>query len=359
MSDATNLNQAVEPMDPNDPNSVWGKEQAPFAGAAPVGAGPAAGGDAYAAGAPPAGSWGPAGGGYAAPPPPPVGSPGEPNPVLAAFLGLIPGVGAMYNGQFAKGIVHVVVFAVLVFFANNVSDVFGIFVSGWIGFMAYEAYHTAKARRDGLPLPNAFGWNDIGEHMGLGKNWPFSPGATATAGGTTAGARPAPGAAAAGGWAAASASYAGPTGPVPPVPPMGAAGYGVAPNWAGYVPPSAFASAAPTGSGAGGGGAAPQGQGVPYAPVSAGAPYPPMPPVDMAATQSRLPVGAIWLIALGVLFLLGQWTPLLQVGRVWIPSVLLVGIAGLLFARRMGWTGSSAWQRTNGLPVGLRAACSV
>ena len=42
---------------------------------------------------------------------PPAGSP---NPAAAAVLGLIPGVGAMYNGQFFKGLIHVVIFAVLV-----------------------------------------------------------------------------------------------------------------------------------------------------------------------------------------------------------------------------------------------------
>ena len=41
---------------------------------------------------------------------PPTG----PNPSLAALLGLIPGVGAMYNEQYAKGVVHLVIFAVLV-----------------------------------------------------------------------------------------------------------------------------------------------------------------------------------------------------------------------------------------------------
>src|ERR1700736_1830704 len=45
------------------------------------------------------------------PPPPPSG---EPNPILATILGLIPGVGAMYNGQYVKGVVHLIVFAVLV-----------------------------------------------------------------------------------------------------------------------------------------------------------------------------------------------------------------------------------------------------
>src|SRR5437879_1754407 len=36
-------------------------------------------------------------------------TPGAPNPMLAALLGIIPGVGAMYNGQFAKGIVHLII----------------------------------------------------------------------------------------------------------------------------------------------------------------------------------------------------------------------------------------------------------
>src|SRR3954465_12152177 len=34
-------------------------------------------------------------------------------PVLAGILGFIPGVGAMYNGQFIKGLVHVLVFVIL------------------------------------------------------------------------------------------------------------------------------------------------------------------------------------------------------------------------------------------------------
>ncbi len=41
----------------------------------------------------------------------------------------IPGVGAMYNGQFVKGLVHVVIFAVLVS-AAHVYGVFGLFMRG-------------------------------------------------------------------------------------------------------------------------------------------------------------------------------------------------------------------------------------
>src|SRR3974377_2181168 len=51
---------------------------------------------------------------------PPTGSP---SPVAAAVLGLIPGVGAMYNGQFFKGLIHVVIFAVLI----SITDHYPIF----------------------------------------------------------------------------------------------------------------------------------------------------------------------------------------------------------------------------------------
>ena len=100
-------------------------------------------------------------------------SPGAPSPGLAAFLGLIPGVGAMYNGQFIKGLVHVVIFAVLVS-AAHVYGIFGLFIAGWIFYQVFEAYHTAKARRDGEPLPDPLGLNEVG-------NW-FSPGGRAQQG---------------------------------------------------------------------------------------------------------------------------------------------------------------------------------
>src|SRR6185369_11178378 len=36
------------------------------------------------------------------------------SPGLALTLGLIPGVGAIYNGQYAKGLVHAIIFGLLV-----------------------------------------------------------------------------------------------------------------------------------------------------------------------------------------------------------------------------------------------------
>src|SRR5277367_5244179 len=107
-------------------------------------------------------------------------TPGEPNPGLAALLGFIPGVGAMYNGQYAKGVVHLIVFAILVSLADE-HGIFGLFIAGWVCYQVIEAHHTAKARRDGTPLPNPFGLNDLGERLGFGKAWPSTPTPGATA----------------------------------------------------------------------------------------------------------------------------------------------------------------------------------
>ncbi|MDP9039271.1 MAG: B-box zinc finger protein, partial [Acidobacteriota bacterium] len=120
----------------------------------------------------------------AAPPVPPAGvypPPSLSRPGIAALLGFIPGVGAMYNGQYAKGIVHLLVFALLVSLADH-NGFFGLLVAGWTFYMVIEAYHTARARRDGAPLPNPFGFNELGDRFGFGRSWtsPAAPGAPFT-----------------------------------------------------------------------------------------------------------------------------------------------------------------------------------
>ncbi len=83
---------------------------------------------------------------------------GGASPGLAFALGFIPGVGAMYNGQFIKGLVHVVVFATLIWLANHGGDAFaGLLIAFWVFYMVFDAYKTAKARLYGLPLPDPFG----------------------------------------------------------------------------------------------------------------------------------------------------------------------------------------------------------
>src|ERR1700677_2518622 len=106
--------------------------------------------------------------------PPPGGNPYPgPNltglhahPVLAGLLGFIPGVGAMYNGQYIKALAHVLIFAVFVSLSDK-SFVFGLLLAAWVFYQVFDAAQTAKARRDGLPLPNPFGLNDLGDRLGM------------------------------------------------------------------------------------------------------------------------------------------------------------------------------------------------
>lgn len=84
-----------------------------------------------------------------------------PSPGVAMLLGFIPGVGAMYNGQFVKAFTHVVIFVLLVIAADNVSGAFGILIAFWIFYMAFDAYKTAQAKMLGLPLPDPLGLDRI------------------------------------------------------------------------------------------------------------------------------------------------------------------------------------------------------
>jgi hypothetical protein len=93
----------------------------------------------------------------APPPPPNPNAPGAPSPGLAFILGLIPGVGAIYNAQYAKGLVHVVIFGLLISMANadsvgDMQPLFGMLAPAWVFYMAFEAFHTAKKREQGLPI---------------------------------------------------------------------------------------------------------------------------------------------------------------------------------------------------------------
>jgi TM2 domain-containing membrane protein YozV len=244
--------------------------------------------------------------------------PGQPHPWVAALLGVIfPGAGACYNGQYAKGVAHLIIFAVLVSMANHVSSIFGLFVFGWVLYQAFDAYHTAKARLEGMPLPNPFGFNDIGERMGFGRTW-----------GPVAGARPA---------------QAGATTPAPGAPYAGPVSSG--PDWVGYVPPTNFASAPPPVPPAGAQAGAAWGQ-APYAQTYAptypiydsGAYVPPMPVVPVVPAR-RFPVGALWLVGLGLVFLLAEFAPDWgwdwNLSSRWLLPILFAGLAVWTFTRRM------------------------
>ena len=78
------------------------------------------------------------------------------SPGLAFILGWIPGVGAIYNGQYAKGMVHVVIFGMIVSALSHgtggFEPLFGMGLTAFFFYMAFEAYHTAKRRLQGMAV---------------------------------------------------------------------------------------------------------------------------------------------------------------------------------------------------------------
>ncbi|HWX55097.1 MAG TPA: B-box zinc finger protein [Verrucomicrobiae bacterium] len=92
------------------------------------------------------------------------------NPVVAGVLGfLFPGVGAWYNGQFAKGFIHVLIFASLILATVHIFWAFCFGIAAFPFYMAFEAYSTAKARQLGLPAPDPLGLDRI---FGLQESQP-------------------------------------------------------------------------------------------------------------------------------------------------------------------------------------------
>src|SRR5437667_8494982 len=87
----------------------------------------------------------------------PAPAPGHANPGLAFVLGFIPGVGAIYNGQYAKGLVHAIIFGLLISInssnsAHGLEPLLGIMIAALFPYMAFEAHHTARRRNAGEPL---------------------------------------------------------------------------------------------------------------------------------------------------------------------------------------------------------------
>ncbi len=256
--------------------------------------------------------------------------PGVPNPVVATVLGFIPGVGAMYNGQFVKGFIHVAIFAVLVSMADHF-PIFGLFIAAWVLYQVFDAHQTAKARLNGDPLPDPLGLNELAGwfHTGIqaeirrGHGVPQAgPGTPPPASSGAAQYTPPAGGEATGGHVPPAVGYAPPYSapyqnpyqsgyrppPVTGTPPAG--GF-----TAGYPPPAGFAAG--------------------YPPIPPIPPVPPMPPAPPVYWRRREPVAAIILIAMGVLFLMGQmdWFS----GRMFEFSwpALLIGLGVWLFIRRM------------------------
>jgi hypothetical protein len=110
--------------------------------------------------------------GMKVPPLPP--SPGRgPNPTVAGILaGFFPfGVGAVYCSQYAKGLAHLLVFALLIFasdHAGNYDWVFGIGIAFFYVYQIIDAVRTARALQEGQPAPDPLG---LGQTFSMGEKF--------------------------------------------------------------------------------------------------------------------------------------------------------------------------------------------
>ncbi len=79
-------------------------------------------------------------------PPPPPNQDRKSNATKAALCGIIPGVGAVYNLDYMKAVVHLAAFSGLCVFAEA-SDMFGLFAFVFYVFTIFDAYRSALEPR--------------------------------------------------------------------------------------------------------------------------------------------------------------------------------------------------------------------
>jgi TM2 domain-containing membrane protein YozV len=101
-----------------------------------------------------------------------------PNPALAGVLaGFFPfGVGAVYTGQYAKGLAHLVIFTLLVLGASSGSEAMGVIcglgIAGIYFYQLIDSVRSARALQTGQAPPDPFGLGTTfsgGERMDVSK----------------------------------------------------------------------------------------------------------------------------------------------------------------------------------------------
>jgi hypothetical protein len=93
-------------------------------------------------------------------------------------LGLfIPGVGAIYNGQYAKGVIHVLILGLLISIMGSgagggLEPLIALSMAVFVFYMAFEAYHTALKRQRGEPVDE---FSSILPMGSAGRGFPVGP----------------------------------------------------------------------------------------------------------------------------------------------------------------------------------------
>jgi hypothetical protein len=83
-----------------------------------------------------------------------LGPVGSGSPSIALMLGFFPGLGAVYNGEYNKALIHIVVFAAMIVGLSSGLDAgptvaLSLLLAGFVFYMAFDAMRTAQARRTG------------------------------------------------------------------------------------------------------------------------------------------------------------------------------------------------------------------
>jgi hypothetical protein len=96
-----------------------------------------------------------------------------PNPAVAGILaGFFPfGVGAVYCSQYAKGLAHLLIFALLIFGTDHAGKwdfLFGLGIAFFIVYQIIDAVRTAKALQAGQPAPDPMG---LGQTFSMGEKF--------------------------------------------------------------------------------------------------------------------------------------------------------------------------------------------
>jgi len=93
-----------------------------------------------------------------APAPTATPNPMGPSPFLAFFLGFLPGLGAFYNEQYGKGMIHLALFLVMFIAGVNGAVEGGALAALWICigalwiYMPIDAFRNARAKQAGVAI---------------------------------------------------------------------------------------------------------------------------------------------------------------------------------------------------------------
>lgn len=92
---------------------------------------------------------------------PPVAPASAGNPGIAFILGFVPGLGAIYNGEYNKAMIHILIFGTIIVgitgvLGDSLTPFWIVALVAFVFYMAIDALRTAKARQTGQTIADPF-----------------------------------------------------------------------------------------------------------------------------------------------------------------------------------------------------------